>query len=113
MMGDNVLAAASIEFEIPICKLRQHDRRQHIARARIGAIWCVRRVYPDMALAAIGELFDRHHTTILYALGQAESRRGVDSRYSAQLDSIVRRSLVEQLDRRDSEVASWLLAAGI
>lgn len=113
MIGDNVLAAASHEFEIPIAQLRSSDRRQHIARARIGAIWCMRRVYPDLALVAIGELLHRHHTTVLYALGQAESRRGVDARYAAQLDRIVSRSLAAQLDRRNQDVAAWLQSAGI
>lgn len=119
MHGDNVIRAAAREFEVPHYQIVSSDRRQHVARARIAAMWCIRRVYPDLALAEIGRLFGgRHHTTVLYALAQADARRTRDGRYAGQLERVVRscrptEPLASELDRRDPDVRAFLVEAGI
>lgn len=46
------------------------DRRQEIVDARYAAICKAHEKHPELSTTDLGKAFDRHHTTILHALGQ-------------------------------------------
>lgn len=114
MYADTTVRIVAMEFDIPYRLLISADRRQHVARARIAAMWCVRKLHPDLSLHEIGRLFgNRHHTTVMYALARAEDRIMRESRFAAKVQKVVTAGQASELERSDPVVQSFLVEAGL
>jgi chromosomal replication initiation ATPase DnaA len=51
------------------------DRRDSkVVKARYDALMCIRKLKPDLSAGYLGKMFNRCHTTILYALGTLTSK---------------------------------------
>ena len=65
------LAEVAAAFCITLEELTGPSRTQLVAEARAVAVWILRRDY--WSLTEIGELLDRHHTSVLAAARRCES----------------------------------------
>jgi chromosomal replication initiation ATPase DnaA len=60
------------------------QRTQKVAEARQQAMWLVARE-TSMSLAEIGRIFDRDHTTVIYAIQRENERTGENVRSDQKL----------------------------
>lgn len=65
---NDLLATFCFENKVTIEQLRAHNRQVALTILRDKAIRLVRDARPDMSLPAIGRVFDRDHTTIIWSL---------------------------------------------
>lgn len=63
-----IMARVAVWHGLTIDDLRSHHRRMKWKDARRDALFAVKRAYPQLSLATLGRLFNRHHTTILHHL---------------------------------------------
>jgi hypothetical protein len=61
------------EHGLTLEQLRATNAKQAVASVRRLAMVAVRRAYPNLSWQAIGDIFNRHHTTVIYAVKQAEA----------------------------------------
>ena len=68
---------------ISVETIKSSTRTKHIVEARHEAMALVYTLRPDLSLPQIGKIFERDHTTILYAVRKAKVYRGDEARAAA------------------------------
>lgn len=58
-----------------------HSRARGVVRMRCAQAWVLCKRYPQLTLEAVGQLLARDHSTVSYALGQAEELRATDMEF--------------------------------
>lgn len=87
---ENIVSEVARTFEVNAEDIRSNKRTSQVSVARQTAIYVVREI-TAMSLATIGEEFGgRDHSTIVYALGQAEKKMKKDSSYNATVTDIIK-----------------------
>ena len=77
-------------YSISASDIRSNKRAAQISVARQAAVYIVREI-TQMSMAAIGEEFGgRDHSTIVYALRQAEKNMAEDGKYRARSEDIIK-----------------------
>lgn len=71
-----IVAAVAAEYGVSIEAIYGRSRRQRYVIPRHAAIRAVAARFPQLSSVAIGRHFGRDHTSILYALGRIQKRRG-------------------------------------
>lgn len=64
-----IIAMVAERYSVPVDLLLSRRRHRKVDAARMDAIKAVHLAKPHLSTTQIGEIFDRHHTTILHALG--------------------------------------------
>lgn len=72
-------------FGVSATDLMSNKRQKHIAIARHAAFLLLRQ-QSYLSLAAIGELFGRDHTTVLYGVNTAIERMAQDTHFAALVE---------------------------
>jgi chromosomal replication initiation ATPase DnaA len=67
----SVIERVAREYHVPVSEILGRARTILIMRARRAAIRQVKKELPALSSTQIGRIFNRDHTTILYALGQS------------------------------------------
>jgi len=87
---DNIISEVARTFEVNPEDIRSNKRTSQVSVARQTAIYVVREI-TAMSLATIGEEFGgRDHSTIVYALGQAEKNMKKNPSYNATVTDIIK-----------------------
>lgn len=87
---DNIITEVARTFEVSPEDIRSNKRTSQVSAARQTAIYVVREI-TAMSLATIGEEFGgRDHSTIVYALGQAEKNMKRTPSYNATVTDIIK-----------------------
>jgi len=89
MKALDLIAAVADRFDLTSADLIGRSRMRVVVEARQAAAWVLRRAYPSLALADIGHLLDRDHTTIIYSISQIEKRIAGDPVLRAELHSLL------------------------
>lgn len=89
-----ILSRAEALFGTPIADLCGPRRFQRLIPARQAVAWALRRL--GLSHLEIGELLGRHHSTVCYAIDQAERRATDDPRYAADLQALIALPLPER-----------------
>lgn len=73
MPARTIIEHVSVAAGIPYAEIVGASRHRPIARARMTAMYEVRKLRPDLSLPQIAKIFRRDHTTVLYAIRRAEA----------------------------------------
>ncbi|MDQ2995430.1 MAG: hypothetical protein M3R61_00010 [Chloroflexota bacterium] len=106
MKPRDLIAHVARAFDVRVADLTGRSRMSAIVEARQVACWVLRRACPALALADIGRLLHRDHTTVIYSLKQVEQRLDIDPVYAAQLHSL----LPQHPHRRPDHAMRWWVA---
>ena len=88
---EELIDEAARLFDITRQELTGSSRAHEVVLARQAAAWALRRCYPELSLARIGELLGgRNHTTIIAAVARAERLARTDRNYARLLEALVR-----------------------
>jgi hypothetical protein len=88
-----VLERAEAIFDIPAADICGPRRFQHIIPARQAVAWALQRL--GFSLLEIGKALHRSHTTIIYAIREADARAATNYVYAVQLRALLTTSLPE------------------
>ena len=83
-----IIAATARLTGIPEAELLGPARPDRIARVRQAAMWVIRQRSP-ISLPRIGALFDRDHTTVIFAIEATERRRAEDGSIRDLTDALL------------------------
>ncbi len=87
---DRIITEVARTYSISASDIRSNKRAAQISVARQAAVYIVREI-TQMSMAAIGEEFGgRDHSTIVYALRQAEKNMAEDGKYRARIEDIIK-----------------------
>ena len=76
------------QYNVTVDELLSKSRKKHLVLPRnLGMYLC--RKMTTLSLEAIGELFGRNHSTVIYAVNLVENRSRRDTKLKAQLDFLV------------------------
>jgi len=59
-----VAEVTGIKYEV----MKQKSRIRDIVESRNIAMFCIKDIYPNISLSAIGKLFGKDHTTVIHSL---------------------------------------------
>jgi len=65
-----IIDRCATRHSVSVADILGHSRRREIVAARWEAIGLVAKVFPEFSTPHLGEIFNRDHTAILYALGR-------------------------------------------
>lgn len=87
---DNIIEEVARTMNVSAADIRSEKRNSNISQARQIAIYIVHQV-GNLSLKAIGEEFgNKHHSTIIYALREIESKLKKDIKLKATVDDIIK-----------------------
>lgn len=111
MTPRDLIAAVATAFDLEMADLTGRSRMRVVVEARQAAAWVLRRACPALALADIGRLLHRDHTTVIYSLQQVELRIAADPHLRAELHSLLpQKPLIAPPTRRPDHAMRWWVA---
>jgi len=84
---DKIAQATAEYYDLTVKDLKSTARQQKIAHARHAAIYLSRDIL-GLSFEAIGEYFDKKHTTIMYSCDLVASKIKTDNNFEAELEDI-------------------------
>lgn len=86
MTADQLITTTAYLFQVDRAALLGRSRVARIAEARQALAWALRQ--SDWTLEAIGELLDRDHTTIIYAIDRIDRKARHNPPFAARLQAL-------------------------
>lgn len=87
LMPDGIIELVAHRFQVPVWKLKSRQRSQHIAFVRQIAMYLLRQC-TDLSFPAIGELFERDHSTCVHARNVIAGRMARESAFAALIEGL-------------------------
>jgi len=89
-----VVQAVVIESGLTAGEMMNASHKRYLARPRHVAMWAVDRYCPDYSLPEIGYMFNRDHTTVMYAIRETNQRLEAHCPETKTLVANVRQRLI-------------------
>lgn len=85
-----ILDAVCYALEVDKEALKSLDRHRDTVNARHIAMGLIRKHNPETSLMNIGKMFNRDHSTVIYAVRNFDNLYGVDKIFTAQVDHVMK-----------------------
>lgn len=95
VLAKDIVAATAKAGRTPVRSIMSRDRTLPLAHWRQRAIYLCREYRPDLSFPRLGMIFDRDHTTCLFAVKRVELRMGKGEAEGAALEAVRRQIAAE------------------
>lgn len=84
-----VIALVAADFDMAARDLTSRETGSSVVRARYAAMAVLKAARPDLSFPRIGQLFARHHSTVISALSRVREWMDADPEYRAKVQRLL------------------------
>ena len=107
MTPEHIIARVAHHYGLSIADITGHSRKLHIAYARQVAMWCIKTALPRVSFETIGGLFQRDHTTVMYAVEKIDRAITADVALAEELYGLIAQTPPRRVRRRSADDPIW------